>query len=243
MGQVHGAMAALPHLREAGGSLVCVSSMGAKRGIPLQTAYCASKHGLDGFLESLRSELQHDRVPVSVTNVMPATINTPLFDNARTKLGVKPVARPPVYQPRIVVDAILHAAEHPVRDVVVGGAARVVILTEALAPRVLDTVLRLTGTACTSPTTPRTRQRRTTCSPRFLSTTRSRAPSGTTPCRTASTPGSGCRRRCALSELSSVWLPRPRVPRGPADRQPGAAEHTEEPSWHQSPWSSGRSPH
>jgi len=145
LGQVHGAMAALPHLRRDGGSLICVSSMGAKRGIPLQTAYCASKHGIDGFVESLRAELRHDRSPVSLTNIMPATINTPLFDNARTKLGVKPTAPPPVYQPNLVVDAILHAAEHPVRDLIVGGAARAVILTESLAPRLLDAVLSTVG--------------------------------------------------------------------------------------------------
>jgi hypothetical protein len=102
--------------------------------IPLQTAYCASKHGIDGFLGALRVEFQHDKTPVSLTNVMPARINTPLFDNVRTKLGVKPVAPPPVYHPNIVADAIIHAAEHPVRDLVVGGAAKAMILTEALAP-------------------------------------------------------------------------------------------------------------
>ncbi len=145
MGQVHGAMAALPHLRRDGGSLVCVSSMGVKRGIPLQTAYCASKHAIDGFVEALRVELQHDKAPVSVTNVMPATINTPLFDNARTKLGVKPVAPPPVYQPNVVVDAILYAAQHPVRDLAVGGAAKAMILSEKVAPRAVDAILRRVG--------------------------------------------------------------------------------------------------
>jgi len=145
LGQVHGAMVALPHLRQGGGSLICVTSMGAKRGIPLQSAYCASKHGLDGFIESLRTELQHDRAPVSLTQIMPATINTPLFDNARTKLGVKPTAPPPVYQPHLVVEAILHAAEHPVRDLVVGGAAKAMILTESIAPRLLDALLSRIG--------------------------------------------------------------------------------------------------
>jgi len=145
MGQVHGAKVALPHLRERGGSLICVSSMGAKRGIPLQTAYCASKHAIDGFVESLRTELRHDKAPVNLTNIMPATINTPLFDNARTKLGVKPTAPPPVYQPHLVVDAIVYAAEHPVRDVVVGGAAKALIVLESVAPRVLDAVLSKVG--------------------------------------------------------------------------------------------------
>jgi len=146
MGQVYGAMAALPHIkREGGGALIHVSSMGAKRSIPLQSAYCASKHGIDSFLESLRVELQREKLPISVTQVMPATINTPLFDKARTKLGVKPVAPPPIYQPGIVSEAILHAAENPARDLIVGGAAKAVILSQAASPRLLDILLKLRG--------------------------------------------------------------------------------------------------
>ena len=146
MGQVYGAMAALPHIkREGGGALIHVSSMGAKRSIPLQSAYCASKHGIDGFLESLRVEFRREKLPISVTQVMPATINTPFFDKARTKLGVKPVAPPPIYQPGIVSEAILHAAENPARDLVVGGAAKAVILSQALSPRLVDVLLRVRG--------------------------------------------------------------------------------------------------
>jgi NAD(P)-dependent dehydrogenase (short-subunit alcohol dehydrogenase family) len=146
MGQVYGAMAALPHLkREGRGALIHISSMGAKRSIPLQSAYCASKHGIDGFLEALRVELMREGAPVSVTQVMPATINTPFFDKARTKLGVKPVAPPPIYQPGIVADTVLFAAEHPARDLVVGGAARAVVTTQQVSPRLLDALLRRFG--------------------------------------------------------------------------------------------------
>src|SRR5215218_7817550 len=146
MGQVYGAMAALSHIkREGGGALIHVSSMGAKRSIPLQSAYCASKHGIDGFLESLRVELRREKLPISVTQVMPATINTPFFDKARTKLGVKPVAPPPIYQPHIVSEAILHVAENPARDLVVGGAAKAVILSQRVSPRLLDTLLKARG--------------------------------------------------------------------------------------------------
>jgi NAD(P)-dependent dehydrogenase (short-subunit alcohol dehydrogenase family) len=146
MGQVYGAMAALPHIkREGRGTLIHISSMGAKRSIPLQSAYCASKHGIDGFLEALRVELKHEGWPISVTQVMPATINTPFFDKARTKLGVKPVAPPPIYGPNIVADAILHAAENSARDLVVGGAARAVISTQTVSPRLLDAVLKRVG--------------------------------------------------------------------------------------------------
>ena len=139
-------MAALPHIkREGGGELIHVSSMGAKRSIPLQSAYCASKHGIDGFLESLRVELQREKLPISVTQVMPATINTPFFDKARTKLGVRPVAPPPIYQPGIVSEAILHAAENPARDLVVGGAAKALILSQAVSPRLVDVLLKAKG--------------------------------------------------------------------------------------------------
>jgi hypothetical protein len=122
-----------------------MSSMGSQRGIPLQSAYCSSKHGIDGFLESLRVELQRDGAPVSVTQIMPGTINTTLFDNARTKMGVKPVAPPPAYPARVVADAIVHAATHPVRDLVVGGSAKTLITVEKAAPRLVDALLRRVG--------------------------------------------------------------------------------------------------
>jgi NAD(P)-dependent dehydrogenase (short-subunit alcohol dehydrogenase family) len=145
-GQVYGAMAALPHIkRGGGGALIHISSMGAKRSIPLQSAYCASKHGIDGFLDTLRTEVRRTKLPISVTNVMPATINTPLFDQARTKIGVKPVAPPPIYQPDVVVDAIVFAAENPVRDLIVGGAAKALILGQKLAPRLVDALMVRVG--------------------------------------------------------------------------------------------------
>ncbi|MGY1836490.1 SDR family oxidoreductase [Blastococcus sp. SYSU DS0510] len=108
MGQVHGAMAALPHLKQKGGALIHIPSTGAKRGVPLQSAYSASEHGIDGLVETLRMEVQRADLPISVTNVIPATINSPLFDQARTKIGVKPVAPPPIYQPDVVVDSVLY---------------------------------------------------------------------------------------------------------------------------------------
>ena len=135
MGQVYGAMAALPHLkREGRGALVHMSSMGSKRSIPLQSAYCASKHGMEGFLEAMRVELVHEGWPIGVTSIKPATTNTPFFDKARTKLGVKPVAPPPIYDPGVVVEAILFSAENGPRDVIVGGASRAMILGQKISP-------------------------------------------------------------------------------------------------------------
>ena len=142
MGQVYGAMAALPHLkREGRGALIHISSLEAKRSFPFHSAYAASKHGIDGFLESLRVELKHEGWPISVTQVMPGTINTPFFDKGRSKLGVKPVGIPPIYEPETVADIILYAAENPARDLVSGGAAQALIVNQRLSPRMLDAVL------------------------------------------------------------------------------------------------------
>jgi NAD(P)-dependent dehydrogenase (short-subunit alcohol dehydrogenase family) len=146
MGQVYGAMAALPHLkREGRGVLVHVSSVLARRSVPLQSPYCAAKHGMDGFLESLRVELKHEGWPIGVTNVMPASINTPFFDKSRTKLGVKPKAVPPFYEPGVVADAILYAAEEAPRDIVAGGAGKGMLLGQRISPSLMDAVLLRTG--------------------------------------------------------------------------------------------------
>ncbi len=145
-GQAYGAMAALPHLRRAGrGALIHVSSIEGKLALPLQSAYSASKHGVVGFLDALRLELQHEGIPISVTNVMPSSINTPFFNKAGTKLGVQPRPLPPMYQPQLVADAILYAAEHPTRDLVVGGAGKAGIELRRMSPRLMDAFLRLTA--------------------------------------------------------------------------------------------------
>jgi NAD(P)-dependent dehydrogenase (short-subunit alcohol dehydrogenase family) len=142
MGQVYGAMAALPHFkREGRGALIHISSVEAKRSFPFHSAYGASKHGIDGFLEALRVELKHEGWPVSVTQVMPGTINTPFFDKGRSKLGVKPVGIPPIYEPDTVANIIVYAAENPTRDLVSGGAAQAMILNQRLSPRMLDAIL------------------------------------------------------------------------------------------------------
>ena len=146
IGQVHGALAALPHLRARGqGALIHISSVEGRRALPYHAAYAAAKHGIDGFLEALRVELHQEGVPIAVTNVLPGSINTPLFDKARTKIGVKPMPIPPIYQPGTVADLIVHAAEHPSRDLVGGGAAKALLLTQRISPRLLDAVLLRIG--------------------------------------------------------------------------------------------------
>jgi NAD(P)-dependent dehydrogenase (short-subunit alcohol dehydrogenase family) len=144
MGQVYGAMVALPLLRREGrGALIHISSVEARRALPLQSSYAASKHAIEGFLDSLRVELQHEGVPISITNVMPSVINTPFYNKARTKLGVKPTGVPPYYQPSLVAEAILHVAEHPTRDIIVGDVGRALDLVQRISPELTDLLLNL----------------------------------------------------------------------------------------------------
>lgn len=148
VGQAYGALAALPHLQaRGGGALIHISSILAGMVFPLQAPYAAAKHGLKGMLDVLRMDLAHEGVPVSVTNVMPASINTPFFDKARSKIGVAPTAPPPVYEPSLVADAILRAAETPIPEVVVGGAGKVMTMMSRIAPRTSDTNALVIGRA------------------------------------------------------------------------------------------------
>jgi NAD(P)-dependent dehydrogenase (short-subunit alcohol dehydrogenase family) len=142
LGAVHGMKAALPHLRANGqGVLVNVSSTLGVRSVPLQAAYCAAKHGVLGFAESLRMELRHEGVPVDVVDVLPASINPPLFRHARSALGRLPMPIAPIYEPGVVAGAIVRVAERPVRTVFAGGAGRMLDLAQRLSPALTDRIL------------------------------------------------------------------------------------------------------
>jgi NAD(P)-dependent dehydrogenase (short-subunit alcohol dehydrogenase family) len=146
MGQVYGAMVALPFLRREGrGALIHISSVEGRRGLPYQSAYSASKHGMEGFLEALRVELQHEKIPISVTSIKPAVINTPFYNKGKSKLGVKPTGVPPYYDPGLVADAILHVAEHPTRDFIVGDVGRVLDVMQRVSPGLVDALLVAIG--------------------------------------------------------------------------------------------------
>lgn len=137
-GQVHGAKAALPFLEQSHGALVCVGSALSDRGVPLQGAYCAAKHALKGWLDSLRVELMKEGSGVRVTLIKPSSINTPLFNKAKTHMGVMPMPIPPIYEPELAAEAILRAAEGNERDVFVGGAGKALSLAERISPKLLD---------------------------------------------------------------------------------------------------------
>ncbi|SRR5579883_445081 len=146
MGQVYGAMAALPYLKQEGrGALIHISSMEGRRSLPLQSPYCAAKHGIEGFLESLRVELKHEGTPISVTSILPSVINTPYYNKVCTKLGVKPTGIPPYYQPDLVANAIIYTAEHPTRNFIVGDVGRLLDLLQRISPELVDSILVLVG--------------------------------------------------------------------------------------------------
>jgi NAD(P)-dependent dehydrogenase (short-subunit alcohol dehydrogenase family) len=138
-GQIYGVKAALPHLaRQGQGTIINVASALAERGVPLQAAYCAAKHGIKGFTESLRLELARDHPGITITLIEPSSINTPLFTHARSKLGVKPQPIPPIYEPSVVAETILFAIEHPRRTIVAGGSGKMLVLAEKLSPALVD---------------------------------------------------------------------------------------------------------
>lgn len=144
LGQVHGVHAALPTLRRAGGGgIIGISSVEGVRSVPLQAPYTASKWALRAFYDSLRIELAQEGAPIAVSTILPAAIDTPFFEHSRSKLGAMPKPPPPVYAPEIVADAIVYTAEHPRREVAVGGAAVGFVTGQRLSPALTDALLAI----------------------------------------------------------------------------------------------------
>ena len=142
-GAVHGCLAAIPVLREQGGALITVGSVASDIPSPTMGAYSASKHAVKAYVQALRIELQDQAPKISVTLVKPAGIDTPIAQHAANHEGGEAQIPPPVYDPQLVADAILDCAEHPRREITVGGAGRAQVLFaehfpalfEKLAPR------------------------------------------------------------------------------------------------------------
>jgi len=143
-GVVHGSLAAVGHLKRRGGALINVGSVVSDRAVPLQGVYSASKHAVKGFTDALRMELEKQRAPVSVTLIKPAAIDTLYSEHAKNLLPNEPSLPPPVYAPETVAEAILHAAQHPVRDVFVGGGAKLMAAAAYFVPRLMDRYMNLT---------------------------------------------------------------------------------------------------
>jgi NAD(P)-dependent dehydrogenase (short-subunit alcohol dehydrogenase family) len=145
-GSVWGTMAALRLMRPRDrGVIVQVGSALAYRGIPLQAPYCGAKHALQGFLESLRAELMHDGSNIRLTMVQLPALNTPQFTWSRAKVDRQPQPVPPIFQPEVAAKAIVWAARHPQRQLMVGWPTVKAIVGNAVAPAFADRFLARNG--------------------------------------------------------------------------------------------------
>ena len=146
LGSVHGAQAALRRmLPRDRGTIVQVGSALARRGIPLQATYCGAKHALDGFVDSLRTELEHRRSDVHVTLVQLPGLNTTQFHWVRARTANEPMPVPPIFQPELAAKAIVWASEHRRRELWVGLPTALTIVGDRLAPWIADRWLARTG--------------------------------------------------------------------------------------------------
>ena len=146
-GVVHGTLVAAETLKKRGGAIVNVGSVLGELAIPYQGAYCAAKFAVKGFTEAFRREVDAERQPISLTLIKPAAIDTAFMEHARNLMG-SPGTRnpPPAYHPDLVARAIVHACEHPMRDIVVGGAGGLaLVVANRTAPRAMDFALARLG--------------------------------------------------------------------------------------------------
>ncbi|WP_336857762.1 SDR family oxidoreductase [Sinomonas albida] len=147
LGYVYGTMSALRHMRTRDrGTIVQVGSALAYRGIPLQTAYCGAKHAIQGFNESLRTELLHEGSRIRTTMVQMPAVNTPQFSWVLSRLPRQAQPVPPIYQPEVAAKGVVYAAAHPERrEYWVGGSTAATLIANAIMPGVLDRYLAKTG--------------------------------------------------------------------------------------------------
>jgi NAD(P)-dependent dehydrogenase (short-subunit alcohol dehydrogenase family) len=147
LGYVNGTRAALRRMQPRNrGTIVQVGSALAYRGIPLQTAYCGSKHAVQGFHEALRAELLHEKSGIRVTMVQMPAVNTPQFSWVLSRLPHQAQPVPPIYQPELAARAVVFAADHPKRrEYWVGGSTAATLAANAVAPGLLDRYLARTG--------------------------------------------------------------------------------------------------
>jgi len=146
LGYVYGTMAALRRMRERDrGTIIQIGSALAYRSIPLQSAYCAAKAATRGFTDSLRSELLHDGSRVKVSMLLLPAVNTPQFDVVRSRLPNRAQPVPPIFQPEVIADAVLWAAVHHPRELVIGGSALRAIVGQKVIPGLVDRFLATSG--------------------------------------------------------------------------------------------------
>jgi NAD(P)-dependent dehydrogenase (short-subunit alcohol dehydrogenase family) len=146
LGYVNGTLAALKRMMPRDrGHIIQVGSALAYRGIPLQAAYCASKHAIQGFMDSLSAELIHDGSHIIATMVQMPALNTPQFDWCKSRMPRKAQPVPPIYQPEVAAKAIVYASKNNRREIYVGLSTVIAIIGNKLFPRLGDLYLGKTG--------------------------------------------------------------------------------------------------
>jgi len=146
LGQVYGTMAILNRmLKRDKGKIVLVGSALAYRGIPLQAPYCGAKHGIQGFFDSLRSELLHDKSGVKVSMVELPALNTTQFGWVKSRLSKKAKPMGGIYQPEVAAKAIKYAAIHDRREIFVAFPTFQSIIGNKFFPGLLDNIMAKTG--------------------------------------------------------------------------------------------------
>jgi NAD(P)-dependent dehydrogenase (short-subunit alcohol dehydrogenase family) len=146
LGVVHGTLAALKRMApRRHGTIVQVGSALAYRGIPLQSAYCAAKHAVQGFCDSLRAELLHDDLGIRLTMVQLPALNTPQFDWVKSRLRGRAQPVPPIFQPEVAAEAIVWASHQDRREVYVGSPTVLAIIGNKIAPALGDWFLARQG--------------------------------------------------------------------------------------------------
>lgn len=146
LGYVYGTLAALKRMKPRDrGTIIQIGSGLAYRSIPLQSAYCAAKHAISGFTESLRTELLHDKSGVKVCQVNLPAVNTPQFGWSKTRLPKSPQPVPPIYQPEVIARAVRRVSLHPRRRLDVAYPTMEAVIAEKLSPAFGDWYLSRKG--------------------------------------------------------------------------------------------------
>ena len=152
-GTVETIRAALPHLERSRGAIVCVGSIAARMPLPGMAAYTTAKHGLVGFLDTVRVELEESGSSVTLSLVNPGAVDTPLWSNLESQTGLLPPEPPfpSIYSAESVAAAVLAVIRRPRDELTAGGLARVQVFLYshlgAAAKRAMQALARLEHTA------------------------------------------------------------------------------------------------